>query len=100
MDNYERLIDSVVSDPSLQNIGLRREAVEKILSLYNKSVVDFLVGEGFVEVEDVFRLDIVKTQPRVHVLRGKEYKSTRVYKLKATMSDDVYERVVESLDLL
>lgn len=100
MSNYDKVLTKVSDDPKVKNLGIRPEMIKRILDIYNKSVIGVLVTEGFVDVDEYCRIEVVKTQARVHVLRGKEYQSTRTYKLRAHMQDSMYKMVEESYALL
>lgn len=100
MSNYEKVLDTVSEDPRVKSLGIRREKLEEIVRVYNKAVVDTMISSGFIDIEDYYRVEIVRTQARVHVLRGKEYKSTRSYKLRTHMHDSMYEYVDDAYSLL
>ena len=81
--------------PDIKNLGLRREAIGKILLLYNDLMMRQLIRDSHVELENGFNIEIVPLTPRVHVLRGVTYQSTRNYKLKLTIHSEVYDTINE-----
>lgn len=100
MSNYEKVLSKVLESSKVRSIGLRKEIIEELIGIYNKSVVEVMIDEGFVDIDEYCRIEIVKTQSRVHVLRGKEYSSTRTYKLRTHMHDNLYRCVKDSYSLL
>lgn len=93
MGNYSRVIDKVVENPKIKNSGLKREVLETILDIYNEATFDVLVNEGYVDIGDYYKAELVKIQPRIHVLRGVEYRSRRNYKLRAYLQPRTYQIV-------
>ena len=76
-------------------------ATERIIEEYQKSMLDTLIDNGHVYITPEIRIEVVPITPRRYVLRGAEYHSVRLYKLKATISEDsVYERISGAYDAL
>lgn len=88
-------IERFIESPKIKNLGITRETALDILKEYNDVAIGVLLENGYIDLGNGLHLEIVKISDRVHVLRGTVYKSTRQYKLKATMGEDIYKRVDE-----
>ena len=87
----EELMDS----NSIKNLGLKKDTVEDILSIYNNIIITKLLDNGYIELNNGMIIEVVQLLDRVHVLRGVSYNSNRKYKLKLTMTDDLYKKIEE-----
>ena len=55
---------------------------------------------GHLYITPEIKLEIVPITPRRYVLRGVEYKSIRLYKIKVTIVDDnFYKRIADEYDM-
>ena len=71
-----------------------------MIQAYHKSLIETLIENGHVYITPELRIDIVPITPRRYVLRGQEYRSVRLYKLKSTISDDnLYEKIAQEYNL-
>lgn len=94
------LIEKLMCNPRIKNLGLKKESVVDILKAYNRIAIDTLLENGNVELGNGMSIEIVKLIDRVHVLRGTPYKSSRKYKLKLTMDNTIYKQIEEYYDRL
>ena len=95
-----KVLDSLMTNPRIKSMGLKKETVADILKAYNSIVIDTLMENGHIELDNGMIIEIVKLLDRVHVLRGVSYKSSRKYKLKLTMEEVLYRRIEEYYDQL
>lgn len=93
-------IDKVMSHPSIKNLGLTKESILNILSVYDEAVLTDLLENGHIELGNGMIIEVVRLIDRVHVLRGTTYKSNRKYKLKLTMEEILYKKIEEYYDRL
>lgn len=74
-------------------------AIEKIIKEYQKAQMKTLLEYGHLMITPEIRVDIVPITPRRYVLRGQEYKSARLYKLKSSIvSDEFYDKIAKEYD--
>lgn len=93
-------ITKLMQSPRIKNLGLKQEAIVDILRIYNDILLNELFENGRLEVGNGMTLEVVQLLDRVHVLRGVSYKSSRKYKLKLTMEEDLYQKIEEYYDRL
>lgn len=75
------------------------KALENVINVYQKAQMEALIENGHIYITPEIKLEIIPITPRRYVLRGKEYKSMRLYKLKATIvSDDFYKNIADEYD--
>lgn len=98
MKNLATLMENLKTGTTAKDNNLSPEVVEALISEFNEGIVDSMLLNGYVCVNEDLRIEIVPIQPRKYVLKGQEYKSTRVYKLKASMGDGIYNRICERYD--
>lgn len=72
------------------------KAVDAIIKEYQKAQCKSLIDNGHIYITPEIKLEIIPITPRRYVLRGKEYKSIRLYKLKATIVDDNFYKQLSS----
>lgn len=96
----DNMIDILMKEPQIKNLGLKRESIIDILSSYNNIVMKNLLDNGNIELGNGMVLEVVQLLDRVHVLRGVPYKNSRKYKLKLTMGDNIYKMIEEYYDKL
>lgn len=72
--------------------------IETALSNYQDILVDTLINNGYVYIAPEFKLEVVSTKPRRYILRGQEYTSHRLYKVKATIGDVIYKKISNVYD--
>lgn len=87
------IINQVMNTPSVKNLGLKKDPIEDIINSYLDIVFEILLENGHIELGSGIMIEVVKLLDRVHVLRGISYKSSRKYKLKLTVSDDIYKKI-------
>lgn len=90
-----QVVSKLMNSPRIKNLGLKQESVVDILKAYNDIAFDTLLENGFIELGNGLIIEVVRLLDRVHVLRGTTYKSSRKYKLKMTMEDEVYRKIDE-----
>lgn len=95
-----KLIDKLMKSARIKGLGLKREAVESILKEYEEIAFKSLLENGYVDIGNGMTIEIIRISDRVHVLRGVTYKSTRKYKLKLTMMENIYNRIESYYDEL
>lgn len=78
--------------------GCSVEEAKKRSEQYSETLVEFLVQNGYVQINEDLRLEVIPIQPRHYVLKGNKYNSSRSYKLKASMGNPIYDKVVERYD--
>lgn len=89
----EKVLDSLMNDPSIRRARTDKDSIIKIIDIYNEMLLESLLENGRIELGNGLIIEVVKLLDRVHVLRGTTYKSNRKYKLKLTMEDRVYEKI-------
>lgn len=94
------ILDKLMTNPRIKSLGLRRETIQGILKAFNDVAIESLLENGHIELENGMNIEVVRLIDRVHVLRGIPYKSSRKYKLKLTMEENLYERIEEYYDEL
>lgn len=72
--------------------------IDLIIEEYQKSLLKTLLENGHVYVTPDIKLEVIFITPRRYVLRGKDYKSVRLYKIKSTVSDDLYKKISDAYD--
>lgn len=87
------VIDDLMNNPKVKNIGLKRETIVSLLKAYEEVAFNSLLDNGRIELGNGMSIEVIQLLERVHVLRGNTYKSSRKYKLKLTMNDEVYKRI-------
>lgn len=79
---------------------VNKKAIDAIIKEYQESQLDTLVKFGHLYITPEIKLEIVPITPRRYVLRGVEYKSIRLYKIKVTIVDDnFYKRIADEYDM-
>lgn len=71
------------------------KVIEQLIKVYNRELMKSLLDNGYTYVSDCIRLEIVPITKRRYVLRGTEYTSQKLYKIKATMDDNFYDKLYE-----
>ena len=94
------VLDTLMNSPRIKNLGLKKESVAEMLQSYSDLVIESLLENGHIDLFNGMSLDVVQLTSRVHVLRGVPYKSSRKYKLKLTINDNVYKKIEEYYDKL
>lgn len=92
------LIESVLKDKRLKDLNLSEDTLKRIIDVYYDNFLDTLVDCGKVDYQDKFRVSIYALTPRIHVLRGKAYDSTKRYKLKLSIDSTIHNRISEVYD--
>ena len=92
---YNNVIDKLMNSPRIKNLGLKKESVIDILRDYNEIALNNLLENGHIELGNGMIIEVVQLIDRIHVLRGTPYKSSRKYKLKLTMEDNIYQKIEE-----
>lgn len=98
MNTLKESRDKVLEADILRSHNVPPKLINKIIDLYQDALIETLLENGHLYITQDFRVDIVATQPRRYVLRGQEYSSNRVYKLKASIGDPIYEKIREMYD--
>lgn len=98
--NDVSVLDKVMANPKIKNLGLKKEVISSILNIYNEITFHSLLENGHIDLDNGMSIDIVKISDRIHVLRGITYKSHRKYKLKLSMEEYVYKRIEDYYDKL
>ena len=91
-------MESVLNDKRLKDLHLSSEDLQKIIDVYYDNFLNTLVDCGKVDYKDHFRVSIYALTPRIHVLRGKAYDSTKRYKLKLSIDSTIHNRISEVYD--
>lgn len=94
----DKILEKLMSDPKIRNLGLKEEVISSIINSYNDRVLDSLLENGHIEINNGMNIEVVRLISRVHVLRGVEYHSNRKYKLKLTMEENLYEKIEKYYD--
>ena len=94
------VLSKLMESPRVKSLGLTQESVSDILQSYDDIVFNTLLQNGYIELGNGLIIEIVYILDRIHVLRGIPYKSSRKYKLKLTMEDQVYKKIEEYYDKL
>lgn len=94
------VLDKLMKNSRIKSLGLKRESILDILRVYEELAFQSLLENGRYEVGNGMNLEVVQLLDRVHVLRGIPYKSSRKYKLKLTMEEDIYKRIESYYDTL
>lgn len=98
--NNDRIINTLMADSKIKNLGLKEELVSSIIRSYEDLVVDELLDKGYIYLNNGMNIEIVQLTDRIHVLRGIPYQSSRKYKLKLTMDGKLYDRIEEYYERL
>lgn len=80
-------------------LGVPEDVTQKIIASYQKNFIHSLVKNGYALMTEDMRVEVVPIQRRKYVLKGKHYSSTRVYKVKATIGDPIYNKIRDKFDL-
>lgn len=86
-------LERFMNSPKIKNLGITKETAVEILKEYNDVALNVLLEQGYIELGNGLQIEIIKILDRVHVLRGIAYKSTRQYKLKISMDENIYKKV-------
>lgn len=89
----DKILDGMMESSTISKLGLTRSAVKSILDSYHDAMLKTLLEEGHIELSNGMIIEVVELLDRVHVLRGITYNSSRKYKLKLTMEDNVYKDI-------
>lgn len=84
----------------LQALKLRESDIQELIQDYHDAVNETLLENGYVQVSENFKIEIVRLKKRKHVLRGQSYYNHRRYKIKVKTDYDYYEKVAKSFDSL
>lgn len=94
----ETLEDFMKTSSVVKNRKLSEEECTQLLAEYQNSVKKVLIENGYVQVSEQVRIDIVKLKKRVHVLRGQPYVNHRNFKLKTRIGYIFYKEILDSFD--
>ena len=72
--------------------------IQAIITKYNEESIAFMLENGYTNYTEQIRLDIVPITKRRYVLRGIEYESQRLYKLKATLGEELYNEIAKEYE--
>lgn len=96
-----RVLDNVLEKVCSQFHKVPESIVKKIVEAYQKELLESMLENGHTYVTPEIRVDIVPITPRRYVLRGQEYTSVRMYKLKASVVDnEFYDKLASEYDKL
>lgn len=95
MKNAQAILEKVQKGETAKAHDLPPEAVAGVISEYQQEIIDSLILNGYVQITNEIRIEIVPIRHRKYVLKGQEYRSNRIYKLKAGMGDKIYNRIAE-----
>lgn len=87
------ILDSLMESPRIRNLGLKEETISDILKVYNNIIIDILLENGTIDLNNGIVLDVVHLLDRVHTLRGINYPNTRKFKLRVTLTDELYKKI-------
>lgn len=94
----ETLQDFMQTSSVVAKKNLSEEECAQLLSEYQDSVKRVLIENGYVQVSEQVRIDVVKLKKRVHVLRGQSYTNHRNFKLKTRIGYAFYKDILESFN--
>lgn len=100
MSNDKAILDTLMNDPKIRNLGLKEEIVSSIIESYSNIAIEELLNNGYLSLNNGMYFEVVKLTDRVHVLRGVPYQSTRKYKLKLSMDESLYSKIEKYYDKL
>lgn len=92
------LEENVTKSDTAKLHNVSPEAAQAIIEEYQREFLACMLTNGYALMTENLRVEIVPIQPRKYVLKGKEYLSTRVYKLKASMGDPIYDKIRDKFD--
>ena len=95
MRTNKEILEKFANSPVVKSIGLTKDASDRLAKAYLQCCLDTLVENGYANISENFRIDIVKLTKRVHVLRGVTYSSARDFKLKLSIGDPIHDRIKE-----
>lgn len=98
MKNLKILLDKVAEGKTSSKYDMDPDIVRELLDEFQDEFIESLLLNGYALLTPDLRIDVVPIQHRKYVLKGKEYRSTRIYKLKASMGEPVYERICGRYD--
>lgn len=96
MRTTKEILDTMMASDIVKSKGFSEETVQSLIDSYHDSVTKVLTENGYVQLSEDLRVEVVRLQKRKHVLRGQPYYNHRKYKLKTKMSYEYYERIAES----
>lgn len=67
--------------------------VSSIINTYIEESTKYLMENGYTQFTPDIRADVVPITKRRYILRGVEYESQRMYKIKATLGEKLYNRI-------
>lgn len=67
--------------------------IASIINTYIEESTKYLMENGYTQFTSDIRIDIVPITKRRYILRGVEYESQRMYKIKATLGERLYDRI-------
>ena len=76
--------------------SLSEEECAKLIEEYHDSLKHVMMDNGYIQVSDQVRVDIVRLKKRVHVLRGQPYENHRNFKLKMRIGYLFYKDICDS----
>lgn len=94
------VLDSLMKNPRVRNLGLKEELVSSIIESYSELALENLLNNGYITLSNGMTIEIVQLTDRVHVLRGVSYSSNRKYKLKLTMDESLYNKISDYYEKL
>lgn len=90
--------ESVMNGPAAKKHNLSPEAVADVIADYQEAFIQSMIANGYSLMTEDMRIEVVPIQRRNYVLKGKTYSSTRIYKIKATIGDPIYNRICDKFD--
>ena len=69
------------------------EVCKQLAKIFIDSVHEILLDQGQVNVTDQIKLKIVPIKARTHTLRGIKYESKRLYKLRPSLEQELYQQI-------
>lgn len=100
IDTKSEAISKLKNSKIVRGIGLTEDTVRSLVEEYHNLVIASILENGYYSAGENLCIEVVPITPRIHVLRNKTYRSTRRYKLKITIGDDIYKKIEESYDSL
>jgi hypothetical protein len=98
MKHMLELNEKIKTGKTAQEHDISPEAVQGIIDEYQEGFIQCMLLNGYALMTEHLRVEVVPIQRRNYVLKGKTYNSTRVYKLKASMGDPIYNRICARWD--